>query len=150
MAFWICCFLGVLAGTMRHGWRALGLAREHRFDEATRALCQGAVLSAIFAMLLTAVFFGWPFQGETISVPEDVTRTVIETTEVPVVVTKWLLFSTTKMELQEVPRQVTETIISTRRGSSFSPLLLVPMGIVGASASALYLRGIHWLWRFRG
>lgn len=150
MAFWMCLFLGVFAGITRFGRQARRQARDHRVDEATAALRKGALFSALFAMLMTVVFFGWPFHYETISVPEEVTRTIIETVEVPVVVTSWIFFSTTKLELQEVPRQVTETIVSTRRGTRFSPFLLLPMAIVGLCAHALHLRTMHWLWRVRG
>lgn len=150
MAFWICCILGVLVGTIRYGTRALQHARENRFDEATGALQKGAILSGVIALFLTVVFLGWPFQSKTISVTEEVTRTVMETVEVPVLITYWFFFSAIEMRPQEVPREVTESIIRERLGRSFSPLLLVPMAIVGISASTMYLYGIHWFWRWRG
>jgi hypothetical protein len=74
---------------------------------------------------------GWPFKEVSVSVPEEVSKTVVEIVEVPVQVTKWFFWKTTKAERQEVEKEVKETRYHTESKREFSVWLLIPMAGVG-------------------
>lgn len=101
-------------------------------------------------MAMTTFTLGWPFTSVTVSVPEEVTRTVVDTVQVPVQVTRWIFFKSTRLEAQEVPKEITETIVRTGSRDVFSPSLLLFQAGIGLIAFYAQLWLIHGLWRLRG
>ena len=86
---WIAVILGLVVGMVAGGWQSLRLAREGDLKKAQGVLRRAAILAAGCGVLLTVPTLGWPFKAVTVSAPEEVTRTVVETVEVPVTVTRW-------------------------------------------------------------
>lgn len=105
------------------------------------------VLAAIMAAF---VLLGWPFKQHTITVPEEVTTTVIETVKVPVTVYRWFVWPVTEEKIEQVPKEVTETIIHGREIKGFSAWLLIPMALIGWLAHIAEAWTIHLILRWQG
>jgi hypothetical protein len=63
--------------------------------------------------------------------PETVGRTVGETIEVPVRVTRWIFFTRPAVESRTVAKEITETAYSSGTHTAFHAWLLVPMFVAG-------------------
>ena len=141
---------GIIAGTVFGGWKAVGLARDGARPKARKWLRVAQWVAASVTVLALFGLKGWPFKSETISVPEEITRTVIETVEVPVEVTRWLFFKGTAYETQEAPRLVSETVYRDVKIRSFSFVLLISMGMAGLAVFCAEAWVIHLIFRWFG
>jgi len=128
---WLTLSIAVSLGAFFGGWRSLRLAREGELQQAHRTLHSAALVAGVCGGLLTMPTLGWPFIAVSESVPEEVTKTVIETVEVPVRVTVWFFWTAIRMEPQAVPKSVSETIFHSETRQQFSFLLLALMAGVG-------------------
>lgn len=144
----ICLAVGVAAGMFLGGFRALRYARAQDFPQAIRTLRRSALAAAAVTALGSFLLLGWPLKSQTVAVPEEVSRTILETVEVVVEVPTWIFFTTTKTETREVPKVVVETIVRNEARDSFSPWLLIPMGLVAWGAVYLELRFVRLLYRW--
>lgn len=148
MELFICLAAGMLAGICFGGWKALRHARRHELEKASKSLRWGSFAAGGFAMAFTTLTLGWPMKESTVSVPEEVTRTVVETVQVPVEVTKWFFFKTTTTETQEVSKEITDTVARSHKVSELSAWLLIPMMIIGFIGRWLYRRVVQTAWRW--
>jgi len=148
MALLICFVVGSIAGILLGGRTSLRYARQYEFAKANKALRGGAIAAGGFAALCTTLTLGWPMKQSQASVPEEVTRTIIETVQVVVEVPKWIFFKTTKIEDTQVPKEITETVLRSTTVSEFSIWLTIPMIVVGFIGSRVYKVAIRLAWRW--
>lgn len=145
MALLICLAIGLLGGIYFGGWTTLRHARRHELESAARSLRWGSFAAGGFAMVCTTLTLGWPMKAIEISVTQEVTRTVVETVQVPV---RTWRFWTTETEAQDVAREITEELVRSERVRQFSVWMLVPMAIVGVIGGWLFRWSVRVLWRW--
>lgn len=150
MAIWIAISVGCGIGLATGGWRSLKEARQGDLGKAVRSVKHGGRIAAVTAVAVTFLLLGWPLGNVSVSAPEEVTRTVVETVQVPVQVTRWLFWSTTRQEAREVEKQITETVVHTRTAQQFSWLLLGGLGFVAAIANTAQRLLVRLLWTWWG
>lgn len=150
MQIWICLVVGMLIGFMAGSISSFQHARKDRFVEANRHLRRGAWAAAVTTVLLAFLLLRWPFIDESKNVPYEVTKTVVETVEVPVQVTKWFFWTSTELQPQQVPREVTETEFREQTVRRFSPLMLLPLALLGWAAYGIQLWIARMAWRWCG
>ena len=109
-----------------------------------------SILAAAGGAALTLPTLGWPFKAVSVSVPGEVTRTVVETMDVPVQITRWFFWKATRTETREVTREVKETVYRTEARSEFSAGLLLPMVAVGVLCYFLEKWAVLLAWRCFG
>jgi hypothetical protein len=100
--------------------------------------------------LLTIPTLGWPLKEVSHSVPEEISKTVVETVEVPVQVTRWRFLKTTKMETHDVAREVKETVFHSETRQEFSVWLFLAMAVVGCLCYLTEIGVVRLLWRWFG
>ncbi|MFO0877564.1 MAG: hypothetical protein U0840_09330 [Gemmataceae bacterium] len=143
---WVTLALGLLLGAFFGGWHSIRLARQGDRDGAERSLHRGALVAALGGAVLTVPTLGWPFMAATVSVPEEVIRTVTETVLVPVEVTRWFFFKGTEWEATEVKRQVREATLRNEKRQEFSGWLLLAMASVGGLCFWLKKQAVRLVW----
>jgi len=148
VALIICLLAGAFFGVIFGGRTALRYARRHELENATRSLHAGALAAGGVAMISTTLLLGWPMKESTVAVPVEVIRTVVETIQVPVEVTKWFFFTSTTTKKQEVPKEITETVMRSHKVNEFSIWLLIPMLLVGFLGSWVYRWVVRMAWRW--
>jgi len=131
MMLWIASLIGLAIGAVCGGYRALRMARQGDLPGATRSLRSACFAAAIAGTALTIPVMGWPWKEKSATVPETVHRTVEETIEVPVQVTRWIFFKRTTTESRQVTKEITETKYRSEMHTEFSAWLLIPMAFVG-------------------
>src|SRR5688572_16189699 len=120
---WLCLLAALVGGVFFGGRQSIALVRQGDFAGADRALLRSGLVAAACGVLAASLTLGWPWKRESVSVPEEVTRTVVRTVQVPVRVTRWLFFSREETKSVEVADRVTETIWQAREQVRFSPFL---------------------------
>lgn len=152
MALFLCLLVIILGGALFGRHRTLGYARAGDFIGAERALRWGALLVGVCGVLATAATQGWPWKDSTKTVPEEVSKTAVETVEATVEVPRKLLFITIgkkkQTEVREQPKQVIEWVTKEVQSREFSPWLLLPMLIVGWICYRVQFPLVHLLWRW--
>lgn len=119
-------------------------------NKALASVRWGSRYAFIAAMVVAFLLLGWPFMDGTRSSPEEIQRTVIETIEVPVQVTRWFFFSSTEFQKQQVERTISETVVHQRTVSEFSWLLSLALILVGLLGRLVHRRLVRLLWILRG
>jgi len=147
---WVALIIAISVGAYCQGWHSLRLARQGDLQGAHRALFQASLLAAACGIGLTTLTLGWPFKEVSVSVPEEVSRTVVETVLVPVQFTYWIFFKATRTETREVSKEVREIFFRRQTAFEFSPWLLIPMALVGLLCFYLEKGVVHLLWRWFG
>ncbi|MBB01544.1 MAG: hypothetical protein CMJ47_02750 [Planctomyces sp.] len=120
-----------------YGVRSIKNASADNFDDAFSCMRYSKVIAFLVAVLAVMVVLKWPFRETTRTVPEEVTKTVIDTVNVPVEVTSWFFFTQTENKLQEVATNVTETAITEKEVTVFDPWMIIPMLLIGFFAAWL-------------
>ncbi|HWL08686.1 MAG TPA: hypothetical protein VNQ76_09785, partial [Planctomicrobium sp.] len=133
-------------GTLLGGWSAWQMARQDRFPEATKFLVRAQVIAGVTTLIGLSLFLRWPFISESVSVPEEVTRTIVETVAVPVRVTRWVFFSETRTEIQEVPKDILETVLRVETRYRFSWMMFFLWGCFGGMNSILQAWIVRLAW----
>ncbi|HBN77283.1 MAG TPA: hypothetical protein DD473_16010 [Planctomycetaceae bacterium] len=118
-----------------YGSRAIKHARNQEFDRAFSCMRSSKLIAFTIAILATMLVLRWPLREKTVSVSEEVSKTVIETVSVPVQVTSWFFFTRTENQLQEVERNVIETVVSAKGVHVFDPWLIIPMLLIALFAA---------------
>lgn len=132
----------ILLGFWKGGWQSLRLARQGDLEQARKRLRRSAIITGVCSLLLTIPVFGWPWRNVTISVPEEIRRTIIDTVTDPFL----FFFSKTRKE----PRDVIEIVFRIRQVDVFEPWLLLPMAVVGFLGYWLQKVSVQLAWRFFG
>jgi hypothetical protein len=149
---WLSLFAAVIFGTIFGGWRSLRLAREGELGQAHRALHLAALVAGVCGALLPLPTLGWPWSAVTVSVSEEVEKTVTETVDVPVIVRHWywLYLAEQQIEHQERQKTVTEKVPRYETRQQFRWFLLVLMVGIGILCYYAEKCFVSLAWRFVG
>lgn len=145
-----CLLIGVAAGLVFGGWRALQYARRQDFTKAVGWLRLSAGTTALASAIALFTFLGWPWRAVESDVAEEVSHTVMESVD-EVIEVPWLwFFKTKKTVTHEEPKEIKETITHHTTAQQFDPWLLPVMAAMAAISWVLELAILRFVWWARG
>ena len=152
MALFFSLILVVLGGAFAAWQRSIRHARAGDFARADWWVRCCACAAGACAMLATTLTVGWPWKEGTVSVPQEVTRTVLEPVETVVQIPRKLfgvrVWTSEERRSVQQPKQVTDTVYHSASTREFSVWLLFPMVVIGFACYRVQFPLVRLLWRW--